>query len=70
MVDYDFIEPTGTRQHQLRATGKLSVPLLPALFLTVGLDVFAVERQELGWGASYDTTVGLRLHTDVAHQVF
>ncbi len=70
MVDYDFIEPTGTRQHQLRASGKLSVPLLPALFLTCGLDVFAVERQELGWGASYDTTIGLRLHTDVAHQLF
>jgi 2',3'-cyclic-nucleotide 2'-phosphodiesterase (5'-nucleotidase family) len=69
MLDYDFIEPTGARQHQLRGTGKLSVPLLPTLFLTFGLDVFAVERQELGWGASYDTTIGLRLHTDVAHQV-
>jgi hypothetical protein len=31
--------------------------------------VFAVQRQDLGWGASYDTTIGLRLHTDVAHQV-
>jgi hypothetical protein len=70
MFDYDFIDPTGTRQHQLRATGKLSVPLLPTLFLTVGLDIFAVERQELGWGASYDTTIGVRLHTDVAHQAF
>ena len=69
LVDYDFVDPTGTRQHQLRATGKLSVPLLPALFLTVGLDVFAVQREELGWGASYDTTIGLRLHADVAHQV-
>ena len=68
LFDYDFVDPTGTRQHQLRASGKLSVPLLPALFLTVGLEVFAVERQELGWGASYDTTIGLRLHTDVAHQ--
>jgi 2',3'-cyclic-nucleotide 2'-phosphodiesterase (5'-nucleotidase family) len=68
LFDYDFVDPTGTRQHQLRASGKLSVPLLPALFLTVGLEVFAVQRQELGWAASYDTTIGLRLHTDVAHQ--
>ena len=68
LFDYDFVDPTEMRQHQLRASGKLSVPLLPALFLTVGLEVFAVERQELGWAASYDTTIGLRLHTDVAHQ--
>jgi len=69
LFDYDFVDPTDTRQHQLRASGKLAVPLLPALFLTVGLEVFAVERQELGWAASYDTTIGLRLHTDVAHQM-
>jgi hypothetical protein len=69
MFDYDFVDPTGTRQHQLRANGKLSVPLVPTLFLTFGLDVFAVQRQDLGWGVSYDTTIGLRLHTDVAHQV-
>ncbi len=68
LFDYDFVDPTGTQQHQLRATGKLSVPLLPALFLTVGLEVFAVQREELGWAASYDTTIGLRLHTDVAYQ--
>jgi 2',3'-cyclic-nucleotide 2'-phosphodiesterase (5'-nucleotidase family) len=68
MVNYDFVDPTNTRQHQLRGTAKLSVPLVPTLFLTIGLDVFAVQRQELGWGASYDTTIGLRLHTDAAHQ--
>jgi hypothetical protein len=68
LVDYDLIAPTETRQHQLRATGKLSVPLVPALFLTVGLDVFAAQRQREGWGASYDTTIGLRVHTDFAHQ--
>jgi 2',3'-cyclic-nucleotide 2'-phosphodiesterase (5'-nucleotidase family) len=68
LVDYDFVDPTGTRQHQLRATGKLSVPLVPTLFITVGLDVFAVQREREGWGASYDTTIGLRLHTDFAHQ--
>ncbi|HVV48873.1 MAG TPA: 5'-nucleotidase C-terminal domain-containing protein [Polyangia bacterium] len=68
LLDYDFVDPTDTRQHQLRATAKLSVPLVPALFLTAGLDVFAVQREQLGWGSSYDTTIGLRLHTDVAHQ--
>ncbi len=44
------------------------MPLLPTLFLTVGLDVFAVERQALGWGTSYDTTLGLRVHLDAAKQ--
>jgi hypothetical protein len=68
LVDYDLIAPTETRQHQLRATGKLSVPLVPTLFLTVGLDVFAAQRQREGWGASYDTTIGPRVHTDFAHQ--
>jgi len=68
LVNYDFVDPGGTRQHQLRGNAKLSVPLVPTLFLTVGVDVFAVQRQQLGWGASTDTTVGLRLHTDAAHQ--
>jgi 2',3'-cyclic-nucleotide 2'-phosphodiesterase (5'-nucleotidase family) len=68
LVDYDLIDPTDTRQHQLRATGKLSVPLVPSLFITIGLDVFAVQRQQAGWAESYDTTIGLRVHTDFAHQ--
>ncbi|HVV17449.1 MAG TPA: 5'-nucleotidase C-terminal domain-containing protein [Polyangia bacterium] len=68
LVNYDFVDPTDTRQHQLRGNTKLSVPLMPTLFLTIGLDVFAAQRKALGWGASYDTTIGLRLHTDVAHQ--
>jgi len=68
LFNYDFVDPGGTRQHQLRGTAKLSVPLVPTLFLTIGVDVFAVQRQQLGWGASTDTTVGLRLHTDAAHQ--
>jgi len=67
-VDYNFVDPTGTREHQLRAGGKLSFPLLPLLFLTAGLDVFAVERSRSGWATSYDTTVGLRVHFDAAHQ--
>ncbi len=45
LINYDFVDPTDTRQHQLRGTAKLSVPLVPTLFLTVGLDVFAVQRQ-------------------------
>jgi 2',3'-cyclic-nucleotide 2'-phosphodiesterase (5'-nucleotidase family) len=68
LVDYDLIAPTDTRQHQLRASGKLSVPLVPSLFVTIGLDVFAAERERQGWGTSYDTTIGLRVHTDFAHQ--
>ena len=68
LVDYVFSDPTGIRQHQLRASGKLSVPLTPTLFITAGMDVFAADRQQLGWGTSYDTTIGLRLHADVAHQ--
>jgi hypothetical protein len=38
------------------------------LYVTAGLDVFGVERQRLGWAAAYDTTVGLRVHFDAAHQ--
>ena len=68
LVDYSFADPTGRREHQLRATSRLSVPLVPLLFVTIGLDVFAVEREQLGWAASYDTTVGLRVHLDAAHQ--
>ena len=68
LLDYTFVDPAGLREHELRGSGKLSVPLLPLLFITAGLDVFAVERQGQGWGASYDTTVGLRIHLDAAHQ--
>jgi hypothetical protein len=68
LVNYDVVDPTGIRQHQLRTTGKLSVPLVPSLFFTVGLEVFAVQREGLEWGESYDTTIGLRVHTDAAHQ--
>ncbi len=68
LVDYVHVDPAGGREHQLRASGKLSVPLLPLLFVTVGLDVFAVQRGEQGWAASYDTTLGLRVHLDTARQ--
>jgi 2',3'-cyclic-nucleotide 2'-phosphodiesterase (5'-nucleotidase family) len=68
LIDYYFVDPAGVREHQLRGSGKLSVPLLPLLFITAGLDFFAIQRERLGWGASYDTTIGLRVHLDAAHQ--
>jgi hypothetical protein len=68
LVNYTLVDPADARQQQLRGNAKLSVPLVPTLFLTVGLDVFAVQREARAWGASFDTTIGLRLHTDVAKQ--
>lgn len=68
LVDYDFVDPTGLRQHQIRSTGKLSVPLVPDLFITIGLDVFAVQRERHGWGTSADMVVGIRVHHDLAYQ--
>jgi 2',3'-cyclic-nucleotide 2'-phosphodiesterase (5'-nucleotidase family) len=67
-VDYSFVEPFGTREHQLRTSAKLSLPLVPRLYLSAGVDVFAVQRESQGWGSSYDTTLGLRVHFDGAHQ--
>lgn len=68
VVDYFFVDPSGDREHQLRALGKLSFPLLPLLDLTAAIETFAVQRRRLGWGAAYDTTVGLRVHLDRAYQ--
>jgi 2',3'-cyclic-nucleotide 2'-phosphodiesterase (5'-nucleotidase family) len=68
LADYAFIDPGRTREHQLRGTARLSLPLLPLVALTAGLDVFAVQRERLGWASAFDTTVGLRLHLDAAHQ--
>jgi 2',3'-cyclic-nucleotide 2'-phosphodiesterase (5'-nucleotidase family) len=68
LVDYVFIDPSSTREHQLRASAKLSFPLLPVLFLTAGIEAFAMQREGRGWGAAYDTTIGLRVHLDAAHQ--
>jgi len=68
LVDYDFVDPTGLRQHQVRGSGKLSVPLLPALFITVGVNVFAVQREGHGWGSAADVVAGLRVHHDLAYQ--
>jgi len=68
LADYMFVDPTGVREHQFRGSAKLNVPLVPLLFLSVGIETFAVQREDLGWAASYDTTVGLRLHLDSAYQ--
>jgi hypothetical protein len=67
-VDYTFVDPTMLRDHELRGTTKLSIPLLPLIYVTAGLDVFGVQRQSLGWATAYDTTVGLRIHLDAAQQ--
>ena len=67
-IDYFLLDPGRQAEHQLRASGKLSLPLLPLLFLTVGIDVFAVDREGAGRGASFDTTIGLKLHLDATHQ--
>jgi 2',3'-cyclic-nucleotide 2'-phosphodiesterase (5'-nucleotidase family) len=69
-ASYDLVDHgvTDGRLHQLRSTAKISVPLLPHLFITFGVDVFAVERGGQRWAASYDSTVGLRAHTDFARQ--
>ncbi len=68
LFDYFMINPSGKTEHQIRSSGKVSMPLLPLLFLTAGLDIFAVDRNGAGWGASFDTTIGLRVHFDGAHQ--
>jgi 2',3'-cyclic-nucleotide 2'-phosphodiesterase (5'-nucleotidase family) len=69
LVNYDVVDPTGAGQQQVRGNVKLAVPLVPTLFLTVGLDVFGVQREDRAWGASFDTTIGVRVHTDFARQM-
>ncbi|MCX5741147.1 MAG: 5'-nucleotidase C-terminal domain-containing protein [Proteobacteria bacterium] len=67
-LDYFLLDPGGRTEHQGRASGKLSLPLLPLLFLTAGVDIFMVDRDGAGRGASFDTTIGLKLHLDATHQ--
>jgi hypothetical protein len=67
-LDYVLLEPTAGREQQLRGSARLSIPIVPLLFLTAGIDLYAVERHPTGWGSSLDTTLGLRLHLDAAHQ--
>lgn len=67
-IDYVLIEPTGSAAQQVRASAHLSVPLLPLLFISAGVDVYAADYSPSGWASSADTTVGLRVHLDAAHQ--
>ena len=46
----------------------ITVPLLPRLFISAGVDLYGAEYAPLGWAWSADTTVGLRVHLDAAHQ--
>ncbi len=68
LVDYTFVDPRVARDSELRATAKLSIPLVPRLFLSAGLEAFGVSRQGQPWAAAYDTTIGLRVHFDAASQ--
>jgi 2',3'-cyclic-nucleotide 2'-phosphodiesterase (5'-nucleotidase family) len=68
--DYVLVEPAGQHQQQIRSTAHLSVPLLPTLFVSVGVDVYAAQYSPNAWAASADTTVGLRVHLDRARQTY
>jgi len=67
-IDYFVIAAFGRPEHQLRAGSKLSMPLVPLLFLVGGMDLFFVDRATAGRGVSFDTTIGLKLHLDRTHQ--
>lgn len=67
-VDYVYVDPADLAQHQLKLQSRLSVPLVPTLFLTVGADVYASKAGGRGWAAAVDTLVGLRAHFDAARQ--
>ena len=54
-VDYFLISPFGRTEHQARGRGRLSMPLVPTLFLTAGIDIFFVDRETAGRGASTET---------------
>lgn len=67
-VDYVFVDPASLAQHQLKVQSRLSVPLVPTLFLTVGADVYASKTGGKGWASAVDTLIGLRAHFDAARQ--
>ncbi|MCW5806713.1 MAG: 5'-nucleotidase C-terminal domain-containing protein [Deltaproteobacteria bacterium] len=67
-LDYFLLDAFGKTEHQARASGRLSLPLLPLLFVTAGFDMFFVDRFTAGRGASFDATLGLKLHLDATHQ--
>jgi hypothetical protein len=68
VVDYVLVAPTSARVQQLRGNAHLLVPLLPRLFFNAGVDVYAAQYGSSAWAFSADTTIGLRVHLDAAHQ--
>lgn len=68
LLDYVFVDPTNERQHQLKASAKVAVPLVPLLFLTAGVESYATQLRGMGWATAWDALVGLRLHLDAARQ--
>ena len=68
LFDYVFLDPFAAREHQLKATARVSLPILPLLFITAGADLFAAQQGGAGWGTALDGSIGLRLHWDGARQ--
>ncbi|MBI2377123.1 MAG: bifunctional metallophosphatase/5'-nucleotidase [Deltaproteobacteria bacterium] len=71
--EYFLLEPDQSPEQQVRASAKLSIPLVPLLFLTAGVELFGVERRPAetaprAWAYSIDSTLGIRVHLDGAHQ--
>lgn len=67
-LDYALVDPARDREHVLKGGARLSLPVLPTLYLSTGADLFAVHRGSLGWGTAYGLTAGIRVHLDAAHQ--
>ncbi len=67
-LDYSYSDPTRLDEHRLVCKAVLSVPVLPLLYLTAGVDAFALDRGAAGWASAFDTTFGVKVHLDAAHQ--
>lgn len=67
-LDFFFLEPTGVHAQQLRGSSRLSFPLLPPLFLAVGVDFYGAQYGDGPWDWATDATATLRVHWDRAYQ--
>jgi len=67
-LDFFLLEPTGAHAQQLRASSRLSFPLLPPLFLAVGVDLYGAQYGDGPWDWATDATATLRVHWDRAYQ--
>jgi hypothetical protein len=67
-LQYMAISPVENYERQFRGTARLAVPIAPLLFITFGVDAYAVTRGPHGWARSLDTTIGLKVHLDRTHQ--